>query len=194
MKKLIYLAVLIGFYSCHEYKSKEIQNQLNGIEVNKQSKISNFGKPPGDNPIMKELLHFDKPDLNRIHQLYIKTINEAKDQEYLDNLKQYGFLVLVTHGLINNGTTEQKKYYIKEQLSSQANFPSIINFYNLIRSDNLNLSVTELEKIEKQFYTKNFNLINSLNWIDLNAKKDKLRELNNKHILFSHFLSSMENE
>jgi hypothetical protein len=193
MKKIIYLIAFFALFSCQNSKDNDIESQLRGLEVNNQSKTSVLGKPPVDNPLFVELLNFKEVDLNRVDKLYIKSINEAKGQEYLDNLKQFGFHLIMRHGLLETGTAEQKQYYINEQLNSQANFANILDFYSLIMSGKNNLSGTELKNIENLFFSKNYKLINSLNWTDLKTKGELLRQLNYRHMLFGRYLSSFKN-
>ena len=191
MKKLFYIVALVCLFSCQENKDKAIESQLRGIEVNKQATASMPGKPPVDNPIFQELLNFKKVDLNRVDRVYIRSINEAKDKDYLDNLKQFGFQVLVKHGLIKDGSSKQKLFYINELLNSQANFANITDFYALLLSENYNLPKNELIKIEKSFYDKNEKLINSLDWTDKKKQKDISRELNYRHMLFKRYVNAL---
>lgn len=194
MKKIIYLVAFFGLFSCQNIKDKDIESQLRSIEVDNQSESNILGKPPVDNPLFLELLNFKEVDLNRVDKLYKKSIIDAKGQEYLDNLKQFGFQVVMKHGLLQTGSVIQIQYYINEQLNSQANFSGILDFYSLIMSSKNSLSSFELKNIENQFFSKNFKLINSLNWTDLKTRVELLRQLNYRHMLFNRYLVSLENK
>lgn len=174
MKNLIYFLLTTFLISCNENKESVIEKKIVGDKVSKNTTKEMPGKPPLDNPIMVELFNSSKNDLNKVDKIYKENISKSKSKDYYENLKQYGLSLVIKHGLIENGTSEQKKFYIQEQVNSLSNLPHIDNFYSLIKSKNLSISKQELSKLELTFFNKNINYINTLDWsLDQDGKKKK---------------------
>jgi hypothetical protein len=193
MKNFLYIILILIAISCHENKDKNIENKIQGLKVSAQAKESNLGNPPSDNPLILELLSFKEADLNRVDQLYIKTVNETKDQEYIDNLKQIGFKVIILHGLIETGTLGQKQYYINEQMNSKTNLPNISDFFALLESVKGNFSKIEIIDLGNKFYNKNLKVLERLNFPDEKVKKSEILNLKQKYKMFQRNIATLKN-
>lgn len=194
MKKFILvLAVYCTFVSCQEASGGVFKNN-SSIEKVKDvvSTDTLLSKPPTDNPIMLQFFVVKK-NLNKADEVYRKYINEAKSLPYYDNLRQYGFQALIKHGLIENGTREQKLFYITEQLNSVANLANISEFYALLTSGDKSFTKDESINFGKRFYLKNLNLIeNELEYSSDEIKTDRILKLKMNYKVFNRKVQLMK--
>lgn len=181
--KRVFLLLLV-FISCQNQVEKEITTKNLSDKLHENATKVYGGKPPTDNPILKELLTSNDKDLNRVDSIYKSNIEIGKGFDYYENLKQYGFKLVMKHGLVEDGTSEQKKYYINEQISLSNNIPNFDQFYLLLKSSSTFLSKKELIDIGDMFYNKNKEYIEMIEWPDINSKQNKLNDLYNKYDLF----------
>lgn len=184
MKKLLLLLSVI-MISCNNEKNEVIENAIVGEELHQNALNRNSFNPPADHPIKAEFMLEDQKGLNEVDAIYKASMPSTKNEPYYDNLRQIGFMLLISNGLIKDGTKEQKLYYINEQLESVANFPNFNNFYLLLNSLKSDVSAKELTSYSDKFYTKNLALINETSWENEDIKTQKINELNEALRLFS---------
>lgn len=184
---VIFLVLLI---SCQEQSDKNIELSIVQEKVSENAKLRTNGKVPSDNPIMLEMLNFEHKDLNRIDLLYKEIIENYKNEDYYNNLKQYGFILLLEHGLIEDSDIERKMYYIQEQMNLPNNYPNFKNFYDLLLSLKDQIDKQNIFNIADEFYSKNdLALKNNIHWSDDELKKKKQTELNQQYKLFYRYIN-----
>ncbi|WP_291114976.1 hypothetical protein [Flavobacterium sp. UBA6135] len=127
----------------------------------------------------------DQKGLKEVDAIYKASMPSSKNEPYYDNLRQIGFMLLISNGLIKDGTKEQKLYYINEQLESIANLPNFNDFYLLLNSLKSEVSLSELTGYSDKFFNKNLALINEIGWKNEDEKIQKISELNEALRLFS---------
>lgn len=179
MKRLIlFLPVFLIFWSCQDDIDSSVDNKSQIEKLNVENVDSAFlSKPPTDNPIMIEFFLREK-NLLKADQVYRENIRKAEGLPYYDNLRQYGFQAVFKHGLVEEGTSEQKLFYITEQLNSIANLPNIPEFYLLLISAEKNFTKDELIDFGTKFYVKNLNLIeNEIKYPNDEMKSDRILKL-----------------
>lgn len=186
MKNILF-GILFVFISCNEQNDTIIEQQIVGDELKKNGVSDLSSKPSPKHPIITELLTFESKNLSRIDALYRKSITECADLEYCDNLKQYGFKLVIKHGLLDEGTNEQKLFYVNEQLESTSNFPNFNEFYSLLKSLKKDISNDRLRKHAVDFYDKNLKLIEDIDWPTSESKNNKIIELKQNHKLFLRY-------
>ena len=161
--------------------SKKLEKQANTDDVNAFD-------APKTNPI-KKLLFTTSKNLNAADSIYRAEIEKSNAKAYCHNLKELGFIALVHHGLIEDGTKEQKEFYINEQMNSQVNLPNFKNFYALLSSCQDDFSRNELQDFGEDFYTKNKNYIeNKMQYRTVENEKRAITKLNSAYESFKNSL------
>jgi hypothetical protein len=171
--------------SCNNEKNEVIETSIVGKELNQNASNRNSFNPPSDHPIKVEFKLVDQKGLNEVDLIYKSSVPTSKNEPYYDNLRQVGFMLMVRNGLIEEGTKQQKLYYINEQLESAANLPNYNDFYLLLNSLKSEVSLSELTGYSDKFYNKNLALIKEIGWENEEEKTQKINELNAALSLFS---------
>jgi hypothetical protein len=179
MKKLLYLLIILPLlWSCQEESEKKPELNMFSKKLAKQAitdDVNSF-QPPWSNPIMMELTN-PKKELNKADSIYRAEIEKSNAKAYYLNLKQFGFIAMIEHGLIEEGTKEQKEFYINEQLSLEVNLLNFENFYALLSSSQVDFSKSELQDFAERFYSKNKNYIENNNNLKESDKNEDLEKL-----------------
>lgn len=155
----------------------------------KDTKQNTDGRLPIGHPIMKELTTFKSKDLKRVDKLYRKSVKECNDFDYCDNLKQFGFRLVLEHGLLENGTKEQKLFYLNEQLNAESNLPNFNQFYSLLNALKKDIPKEDYKKFGDRFYEKNIKIIEATEWSNPNSKNEKLTQLKQNYKLFKRVIN-----
>lgn len=182
MRYLMFLFLLI---SCVDEKKETIERNLIGKELNKNATNINSFNPPANHPVKVELMRVEQKGLVEVDEIYKSSVPSSKNEQYYDNLRQIGFVLLLKNGLIEDGTKDQKLYYVKEQLQSSANLLNVKDFYLLLNSLKPYVPLKELNHYSNQFYSKNLSLINEINWEKEQDKKIEINKLNESLRLFT---------
>ncbi|MFN3640222.1 MAG: hypothetical protein ACK4UK_04825 [Flavobacterium sp.] len=149
---------LIVFISCNSEKSTEIERNIVGKELNNNALNKESFNPPMNHPVKAAFMSVNPIGLKEADDIYKSSMPSSANELYYDNLRQMGFMLLIKNGLIENGTKEQKLYYINEQLESVANIPNFKDFYLLLNSLTTEVSQEVLIGFSNKFYNKNLDL------------------------------------
>jgi len=192
MNKKIYLLVFAIFTCTTIAISCSDDKDIDNVDLNEQSLKSEITEESNGGVPRDKIIYsiFDKTEtlsLNELMELYIKDANSAK-QDYSTNLKNMWFAVLRTK-VLNDGTDEQKLFFIKEQASLENNLPFFTDFYNLLATSKI-LNKAEKESMANEFYTKNINAINDIQWTTPDDKQNKISELIYAKRVFHNFINA----
>ena len=177
--------LLVTLTSCNNDKNEVIENTIIGEELHQNALKRNSFNPPADHPIKVEFKLVNQKGLNEVDAIYKASMPASKNEPYYDNLRQFGFMLMIRNGLIAEGTKEQKLYYMNEQLESVANIINFNDFYLLLNSLKSEVSLSELTGYSDKFFNKNLALINEIGWENEDEKTQKISELNEALRLFS---------
>ncbi|MFN2261651.1 MAG: hypothetical protein ABR595_06260 [Psychroflexus sp.] len=185
-----FLLILFGFFGCQTE-----QNQDKKTAVSELKNTPNFDQPgiiPRSHEFFDILWNNEDYSLDDLDQYY-KTEVAENEAHFTHNLKHRMFLELMHKGLAEQGTPEQKKYYLDEQMEMKNNLPTITDFHVLLKSYGINhLTFEECMAIRDEFLDKNDAVIEAMNWSDPAMKKDKIDEIArevrsfNKYFLMEH--------
>ncbi|WP_129752108.1 hypothetical protein [Flavobacterium beibuense] len=110
--------------------------------------------------------------------------------EYIDNLKNMWFCLLCSK-IAKEGSIEEKKFFLNEQINLYSNLPNYNRFYYLLRNCSSFISDDEMKSIATAFYDKNNKILNGTNWEDENTEKqykeDLIMSIRNHGLLTSHY-------
>lgn len=177
--------IFLFFISCNTEKNEIIERSIVGEELHQNAINRKSFHPPMDHPIQVEFKLVEQKGLVEVDKIYKSTVPTSKNEPYYDNLRQFGFMLLIRNGLIEDGTKEQKLYYINEQLESSANLANGKDFYLLLNSLKSEVSLKELKEYSDKFYNKNIALVNEIN---LEKEEDKIKEINKLNEALGLFL------
>lgn len=127
--------------------------------------------------------------LGEADSFYRNEIVKEGNTTYGTDVKNTAFSMLIDKGLADNGTEEQKKYYVNEQLKLDNNLPSVKQFYALLLSCRSFMPKEELTKNAAAFYDKNKAAINKIKWPEPAQKNGKITELMKEHKVFSRYIA-----
>lgn len=178
MKKLFYLlactilACTALFISCSEDKEAApadvTTKSLPVVTERAKSEV------PRDRLIYNTLGDAPNLSLNELLDLYKKDISTA-EPDYSTNLKNMWFTVLKNR-LYDEGTEEQKLFYINESVALENNLAHFTGFYNLLTASKL-LDRAEKEAISNSYYEKNLKAIADVQWPDPKDGEKKKMDL-----------------
>ncbi|NDI98828.1 hypothetical protein GWA97_07040 [Flavobacterium sp. LaA7.5] len=122
-------------------------------------------------------------DLDKLDNLYRQEFNhpDSLALDYNTNVKNKAFFMLMLKGLAENGTPEQKRYYIDEQLKLDTNLSNLEGFNTLLLSSLDFIEEEEALKIADDFYDKNRDVIQEIKWKSREDETAKVTELNNEY-------------
>lgn len=172
---LFFLMIIFGLLSCQN--EQETNNQE---AVNELKNTPDFNQPgiiPRSHEFFEILWNIEDYSLNDLDQYYKSEVAE-NDAHFSHNLKHRMFLELMHKGLAEQGTPEQKKYYLDEQMDLKNNLPTITDFHVLLKSYGINhLTFEECMAIRDEFLDKNDAVIEKMTWSDPAKKKEKIDEI-----------------
>lgn len=167
--------IIFGLLSCQN--EQETNNQE---AVNELKNTPDFNQPgiiPRSHEFFEILWNIEDYSLNDLDQYYKSEVAE-NDAHFSHNLKHRMFLELMHKGLAEQGTPEQKKYYLDEQMDLKNNLPTITDFHVLLKSYGINhLTFEECMAIRDEFLDKNDAVIEKMTWSDPAKKKEKIDEI-----------------
>lgn len=192
MKNILFLILItVVLCSCEEHTNQGAEIDTISKKLSSQATTDDVNSfdPPMNNSI-KALLYTEEKKLKVADSIYRTDIEKSNAKAYYENLKQIGFLVMINHGLIEEGTKEQKEFYIKEQLNLDINLLNINNFYKLLSSCQDDFTKNELQDFSTRFYSKNKNSIEKvMKFAKVEDKIKKLEELNSSYEAFKKSLN-----
>ncbi|OYQ34705.1 hypothetical protein CHU92_11455 [Flavobacterium cyanobacteriorum] len=179
MKKFLLLCIIAGFFaSCARATAQ-------GAEVNSPVLEKNTeGIIPVEHPFYDIIKDPDSYSIKDIDSYYRKEFLKVDTPDYIPNLKNYAFKILMEKGLPEHGTQEEKLFYLNEQLRLDDNFPNINNFYSLLLSSRDFLKDEELTGMADAFYEKNNKSIEKATWPTETQKRNKEKTLRMAHRKF----------
>lgn len=180
---IILLATSVLLVSCSNENERN-----NHVKDNELMEISqDKGIVPTEHPFKLKIqekiltLNFDELD-----NIYKSTISVEKDAHYTENLKNEAFFLIMGKGLLD-GNIDQKKFYLSEQMKLEQNLPNITNFYKLLNSCRDVMNISESRLMEEKFYRKNIEVIDKMDWRDVNLSIQIRNNLEMRHQEFSQF-------
>lgn len=192
MKNILFLILItVVLCSCEEHTNQDAEINTISKKLSSQATTDDVNSfdPPMNNSI-KALLYTEEKKLKVADSIYRTDIEKSNAKAYYENLKQIGFLVMINHGLIEEGTKEQKEFYINEQLNLDINLLNINNFYKLLSSSQDDFTKNELQDFSTRFYSKNKNSIEKvMKFAKVEDKIKKLEELNSSYEAFKKSLN-----
>lgn len=122
-------------------------------------------------------------DLQKLDNLYREEFNhpDSLALDYNTNVKNKAFFILMQKGLADEGTPEQKQYYINQQLKLDNNLSNLERFNELLLSSLDFIGEEEALKMASDFYDKNRLVIQEINWKNTEEEQAKVTELNNEY-------------
>lgn len=85
---------------------------------------------------------------------------DSASLDYNNSVKSVAFAFIMMKGLAENGTPEQKLYYLEQQASLDSGLSE--QFYVLLASCKGSVANIKLEKLDKKFYNKNLKVAASI--------------------------------
>lgn len=173
---IFYIIIAVLTISCSDDKVTNTNDgDLNQISYKKDNSIK--GSIPEQMEIKKVFSGERKAEtLADLEILYKKDTNTSQGTDYDTNLKNM-WLILIYKRLLNDeGTEEQKKYFINEQLKLEHNLPHLENFVNLL-FETKSLSNEDRDSFFEKFVDINTKAINQIVWKTPKEKEEKLQEL-----------------
>ena len=95
---------------------------------------------------------------------------DSASLDYSNSVKSVAFAFLMMKGLAENGTPEQKLYYLQQQAALDSGLSE--QFYVLLASCRGSLAKTKLEKLDRKFYNKNLKVAASIQELSPNEKEE----------------------
>jgi hypothetical protein len=132
--------------------------KINGVYV-KKSDVE-LPRPKGALPYGHKVYTFMNPtfgvdEMDRIYREEFAHPDSLK-LSYNNTVRQMAFVFMMNNGLKDKATTDQKRYYIDEQIAMKVNISGIENFYLLLASLKDVYSEKEIEDLALNFYDKNY--------------------------------------
>lgn len=129
---------------------------------------------PKNNAIVKALQHPGTYNFAQADALYREYIPKSKSKKYYSTLRCLGFKLVMNNGLLLEGTPEQKRFYISEQMATDNNIPVLRDFYELLISSFDFTEEEELKNSAARFCGKNLAALEDAHLND-EVKKKSLR-------------------
>ncbi|MCW4470506.1 hypothetical protein OGH69_16160 [Flavobacterium sp. MFBS3-15] len=161
-------AVIVG---CSDEKEVNLAEPASRVAVSAENAK---GEVPRDRLIYSVLTKSAEYSVSELEAEYRKDIGSARP-DYMTNLKNM-WMIIINPRVYNEGTEEQKLFFINEQLALEDNLAHFAGFYNLLISSKT-LEPAEKERIANEFYDKNHKVIAEAQWPDAKDGKKKESEL-----------------
>ncbi|WP_330442642.1 hypothetical protein [Flavobacterium sp. C4GT6] len=176
MKKFIYTIVgLISFtsiISCSD--DKETTEEGLTLKSEKVSEDRMKGDVPRDRIIYSAFGESANLSVDELIELYKEDISTA-NPDYVTNLKNM-WLTVIKHRLMKEATEDQKLFYIKESLAIENNLAHFTGFYTMLATST-SIDRKEKDVMADEYYKKNYDVIQQLQWKSPEDKKKKEGEL-----------------
>lgn len=175
MKKIFYLIICVSvIISCSDDKEANTTTAPILTKAKAASPDRMRGEIPRNKQIFDILSDADNYSIAELESLYKRDIATI-EKDYAANLKNM-WLTLLNPKLFSEGTEEQKLFFIKEQIALDNNLAHFTGFYNLLASSKL-INGKEKEIIGNDFYEKNIEAIDKIEWKTPYQKKAKQNDL-----------------
>lgn len=169
---IIFAATLI---SCSDDKVNN-STDIDTNQITFRPENTEKGSVPEGMFVQKVLSGQEKAEtLTDLIKLYKQDAGLSKYSDYDTTLKNM-WMILINEPLIKEGTEEQKKFFIYEQLAMEHNLPHLDKFVNLLSSAK-SIDSNEKDRIFEEFVTTNETAINSIVWKSPEEKAEKNQEL-----------------
>ncbi|WP_297332103.1 hypothetical protein [Flavobacterium sp.] len=173
--KTLYLIFAATLISCSDDKVNN-STDIDANQITFRPENTEKGSVPEGVFVQKVLSGQQKAEtLTDLIKLYKQDAGLSKDSDYDTNLKNM-WMILINEPLIKEGTEEQKKFFIYEQLAMEHNLPHLDKFVNLLSSAK-SIERNEKDRIFEGFVTTNKTAINSIGWKSPEEKAEKNQEL-----------------
>jgi hypothetical protein len=174
--KFLYLIIFAAaLISCSDDKVNN-STDIDANQITFRPENTEKGSVPEGMFVQKVLSGQEKAEtLTDLIKLYKQDAGLSKDTDYDTNLKNM-WMILINEPLIKEGTEEQKKFFIYEQLAMEHNLPHLDKFVNLLSSAK-SIDSNEKDRIFEEFVTTNETAINSIVWKSPEEKAEKNQEL-----------------
>ena len=174
--KFLYIAIFTAtLISCSDDKVTN-SNDIDSSQISLRPENTEKGSVPEGMFIKKVLSGQQEAEtLSDLITLYKQDASLSKDSDYDTNLKNM-WMILINKPLISEGTDEQKKFFIYEQLKLEHNLPHMEAFVNLL-AETKSIDNEERNKIFEDFVEKNTVAINKIIWKTPEEKAEKNQEL-----------------
>lgn len=116
----------------------------------------------------------DKYTSTQLYEFYKIDVAES-DDKYVEDLKNMWFC-LINSKICNEGSEEQKRYFLNEQISLSSNMPNYGKFYFLLRSCSF-MEREEMDRIASQFYFKNKTVLENIEYENEKQGKKYMQDL-----------------
>ena len=168
---LIVFAMLMAGCSIEEESAEITEVNVKSL-IDKQRENGEVPKGRGFYTIMHDPSQYS---LDELIDLYKKDIKGIEQEDYNSNLKNM-WLVILYPRLIEEGSDDDKLYFIEEQMNMDSNLPHVDKFYTLIFNCN---KLSKEEKWEKftVFSKKNMEVVEKIQWRSPEEKKRKLGDM-----------------
>lgn len=175
--KLLYIVIFaITLISCSEEQTINSNDDINTEEISSRPENVKKGSVPEGMFIKKVLSGQQKAEtLNDLITLYKQDVSLSEGKDYDTNLKNM-WMILINDPLISEGTEEQKRFFIYEQLKSEHNLPHLGKFLQLLRSTK-SIDKNEKGRIFEKFVKANEAAIDSIIWNSPEEKTKRKEEL-----------------
>ena len=156
MKKIFFLLACIGLVCTVFILSCSDDKELKSSDVTTKSlstdKVDMKGEVPRDRLLYRTIGHVENLSTNDIVDAYKKDISTAQS-DYLTNLKNM-WLTALNNRVYEDGTEDQKLFFINEQLALENNLAHFTGFYNLLATSK-KLTKDEKVSMADAYYDKN---------------------------------------
>ncbi len=183
MKHTYFTIMIIAscfFASCEQ---KDESAKATASTINLGPAESDKGAIPDWHPINMMLLKAGQYTFQEVHAMYKKDIENVRGKDYTSNLKNFGFRLAMETGLLKDGTNEEKKFYLDEQMGIDVNVLTFDDFYLLLAKSRAFLGLKAANAYSNAFYAKNNEQIQTF-LVDDNKKKELVSRLDKARALY----------
>ncbi|WP_417365584.1 hypothetical protein [Flavobacterium beibuense] len=176
-KNLFYIVALLFFIvGCSDDKDNINMNE----DVN-QKIVLEEGREKGSIPSVMEIKKIfsgiTKPQsFSEYVKLYKKDVARSVDTDFDTNLKNMWMIIINKKLSEGEGTEDQKKFFVYEQLNFEHNLPHFGSFYKLLTNLE-SIDQAEKDRISKEYRIKNQKAIDQIRWHNPEEKKEKEQQL-----------------
>ena len=132
------------------------------------------GEVPKDRLIYNVLGTAESLSLNELVETYNKDVSSA-GSDYVTNLKNM-WLTVLNPRVYNEGTEDQKLFFINEQVALENNLAHFTGFYNLLAVSK-KMDRAQKDRIADTYYQNNLKAIAEVHWPNPGDDKKKESEL-----------------
>lgn len=150
----------------------KLENRTDDVIVNQEieKSVIPFDRVIFD--VMGDEHRYKTEQLTTFYKLDMKTASP----DYSADLKNMWFCLLCSK-VAAEGSDEEKKFFLEEQINLDSNLPNYSRFYYLLRNCSSFIDNDEMKSIASSFYDKNNKVLDSIDWEDNDAEKQYRQDL-----------------